>query len=827
MMHRLIAAVVAFLTASGLSDAAAATTFPSRQLLEQHCGDCHGGGDPSGGFDLGTLGEDLDDRRTFDRWVAIHDRIERREMPPPESEPIPPAQRDLVLIDLDRRLHDADMALQTAEGRAVVRRLTRTEYENSLRDLLALPELRIKEFLPPDGRRAGFEKVGDGLEISPVQLTQYLAAARKALDAAICPDHAQPEFQRRRIYSAAAFPHVFERCEAVLIECMQIDHRFPLDWLRSRPVTQETLQPYGLRVEDVFGSTSSVGLISGSNYNTRRNVFLAPHAGRYRLRCSTWSFQLRAGVIEPNDRVEVAAFWVGDRLLGLMDSPSWTPSVREVMAWLDKGERVRIEPETIREWAGNITKYSGPGLAVDWIEVEGPLHEHWPPESHRRLFGDVADEPVAPAADARRLLEAFLPRVFRRSVAADEVTRYAAIVEARLTAGDTFSVALQRAYTTALCSTNFLFRNEEPGLLDDRRLATRLALWLWNSIPDDELLAVAVAGTLREPTVMAAQVDRMLADPKCDRFVSDFLDQWLKLDTIDDTTPDRRLYPEVAALYAGMMPYVRESMLQESRAFFRDMLERNLSADHVVRSDFAMLNEMLARLYGIPGVEGSAIRRVPLPSGSKRGGFLTQAAVLKVSANGTTTSPVVRGAFVNERLLGQPIPPPPPGIPTIDPDTRGATTIRDQLAKHRSDLSCAGCHAKLDPPGFALEAFDAIGGHRDRYRSLGQGVPATGTLRGGLLGITYSLGPAVDPSGTLQDGRAFADVDDLRLLMCQDSRGLARNLLQQLVVYATGAEIGYADRRDIERMLDETATTNHGLRSIVHAIAASRLFQSK
>jgi hypothetical protein len=275
------------------------------------------------------------------------------------------------------------------------------------------------------------------------------------------------------------------------------------------------------------------------------------------------------------------------------------------------------------------------------------------------------------------------------------------------------------------------------------------------------------------------------------------------------------------------MPYVRESMLQESRAFFRDMLERNLSADHVVRSDFAMLNEMLARLYGIPGVEGSAIRRVPLPSGSKRGGFLTQAAVLKVSANGTTTSPVVRGAFVNERLLGQPIPPPPPGIPTIDPDTRGATTIRDQLAKHRSDLSCAGCHAKLDPPGFALEAFDAIGGHRDRYRSLGQGVPAAGTLRGGLLGITYRLGPAVDPSGTLQDGREFADVDDLRRLLCQDSRGLARNLLQQLVVYATGAEIGYADRRDIERMLDETATTNHGLRSIVHAIAASRLFQSK
>jgi mono/diheme cytochrome c family protein len=807
--------------------AAAAEGLPSLQLLAEHCGACHTGESPPGGFDLSLLSSNWGDRRNFGRWVAVHDRISRHEMPPADAEPLAADDRTLLLADLDRLLHDADAEIQRTDGRAVVRRLTRQEYENALRDVLALPALQIKDFLPPDGRLAGFDKVGDGLELSPVQLTQYLAAARKAVDAAFCQDRVPPVAQHSRIHPAAAFPHVFERCEAILLDCMRLDHRFPIDWHRTRKLTPETLAPYGLRLEDVLESTGAVGMISGSNINTRRNFFVVQRAGRYRLRCSTWSFQLRAGVVEANDRSEVAAFWAGDRLLALFDAPSLSPSVNDATVWLDKGERVRIEPETIREWAGDMRKYSGPGLAVDWLEVEGPLREQWPPESHRRLFGDAAGTSAASAQDSRHLLRTFLTRLFRRSVPADEVSRYADIVETGTATGAGLPAALRRAYTTALCSSHFLFRHEAPGRLDDRQLATRLALWLWNSVPDDDLLALAIDGRLHEPGVLSAQVERMLADSKSDRFVADFLDQWLKLDTIDDTTPDRRLYPEVAGLYGGMMPYVRESMLREPRAFFRELIDRNLSADHVVQSDFAMLNEMLARHYGVPDVEGAAIRRVPLPAGSRRGGFLTQAAILKVTANGTTTSPVVRGVFVNERLLGRPIPPPPPGIPTVDPDTRGATTIRDQLARHRSDPSCAGCHAKLDPPGFALEAFDVIGGYREHYRSIDKGERATGALRGGLIGINYRIGPSVDASGMLDDGREFSDIDALRRLLCQDSRGLARNLLQQLVVYATGAEIRYADRREIERILDETAATNHGVRSLIHAIAASRLFQTK
>jgi hypothetical protein len=283
----------------------------------------------------------------------------------------------------------------------------------------------------------------------------------------------------------------------------------------------------------------------------------------------------------------------------------------------------------------------------------------------------------------------------------------------------------------------------------------------------------------------------------------------------------------VAMLNGGMMPYVRESMVWESRAFLREILDKDLPAANVIASDFAMLNGKLAELYAIPGVDGSQIRRVPLPADSHRGGFLTQAAVLKVTANGTTTSPVIRGTFVNERLLGREIPPPPPGIPTVDPDTRGATTIREQLAKHRADASCAGCHATIDPPGFALESFDVIGGYRDRYRSLGAGEPAQGKLRGGVFGIHYKHGPKIDPSGEIDAGKTFSDIDSFRVALLSDRRAVARNLLEKLLVYATGSEIHYADRREVERLLDATAAQDFGVRSLIHAIATSPLFLTK
>ena len=268
-------------------------------------------------------------------------------------------------------------------------------------------------------------------------------------------------------------------------------------------------------------------------------------------------------------------------------------------------------------------------------------------------------------------------------------------------------------------------------------------------------------------------------------------------------------------------------MVAETRAYFRELIEKNLDATYLVKSDFAMLNEKLARHYGIPGVSGSAIRRVALPVGCPRGGFLTQAAVLKVTANGTTTSPVVRGAFVLARLLGQPPEPPPPNIPAVEPDVQGATTIREQLDKHRADATCATCHAKIDPPGFALESFDVIGGQRERYRSIGTGDPAPRGSIDPFIGIGFKLGPPVDASGSLPDKRKFTGIIDFENLLAADRTRLLKNLAEQFIVYSTGRENAYSDRAEIAGIIERTEKQGGGIRTLLHEVVQSPLFQTK
>jgi hypothetical protein len=315
--------------------------------------------------------------------------------------------------------------------------------------------------------------------------------------------------------------------------------------------------------------------------------------------------------------------------------------------------------------------------------------------------------------------------------------------------------------------------------------------------------------------VVRGQVDRLLDDARSERFLTDFADQWLELRRIDETSPDRRLYPEYSFL-------LHEGMVAETRAFLRELVAHDVSASALVQPGFTMLTQRLAEHYGIGGVDGIHVRRVVLPAGSLRGGLLSQAAILKLTANGTTTSPVKRGVWIMDRLFDDPAPPPPPGIAGVDPDTRGATTIREQLAKHRIDSSCAACHAKIDPPGFALECFDPVGGERDRYRSTGAGDPVP-QRPDALWFASYRLGPPVDASGELADGRPFTGVADLKRLLGAEPRPLARAFTAHMIRYATGADIAYADRRTIEAILDRAEPKQYGLRSLIHAIAASPL----
>jgi hypothetical protein len=373
-------------------------------------------------------------------------------------------------------------------------------------------------------------------------------------------------------------------------------------------------------------------------------------------------------------------------------------------------------------------------------------------------------------------------------------------------------------YRALLCSPDFLTLREEIGELNDRALAGRLSRFLINSTPDEELRALVAQGKLREPETLRQQTERLLNDPRSERFHKHFLDYWLRLKDITLTEPDEKLYPEFSQL-------LLESMLKETRAYFAEMLHRDLGASHVVASDFSMLNLPLAKLYGIEGATGYDLGPVTLPNASHRGGFITQASVLKVTANGTTTSPVTRGTWLLTHILGTPPPPPPPSIPGIEPDLSGVTTVREQLAKHREMESCATCHKLIDPPGFAFENFDVMGGWREHYRAIDKGEPATGSKDGEAL--AYKIAQPVEAASETTDGDKFTNIDDFRALLLKDEDEIARNLLRQLVIYATGADAGFAEAAEIDEMMSRLKTRRYGVRSMIHEVVQGTLFRNK
>jgi hypothetical protein len=600
------------------------------------------------------------------------------------------------------------------------------------------------------------------------------------------------------------------------------------------------------------------------------------YPGMYRVRTSLWSFQWDKGTVLPSRGTEAARLSVvqltGDGrggqhpsyVLGYYDAPSMVSQEHEVTTWLNANEIIGFNTASLAPVAnyarkGRAMAFTGPGIACDWLDVEGPIHTAWPPTSHKTLFdnlpmtefkisqGKTTPRPPQrkqirqigagmnrpdpspgiftvqsnqPLADADRLLARFLPKAFRRPVPLDVRNAYVNKVADRLKAGDCFESAMRWAYRAALCSPDFLYHVEPANKLDDHALASRLSYLFWNSMPDNRLTELANANTLHVPTTLRAEVERLLKDPRSQRFVSDFIGQWLKLRQIAANDPDRQLYPEFS-------PYLQDSMVAESRAYFQEIIDRNLGASYLVQSDFVMVNGKLATHYGIHGVSGAKPRRVPLPKDCPRGGFLTQAAVMKVTANGTTTSPVPRGAFVLERILGERPEPPPPNIPAVEPDVRGTSTIREQLAKHRSDSSCAACHAKMDPPGFALESFDVIGGYRTRYRSIGVGDKAERGSIDPFIGINFKLGPPVDPSGILPDNKSFKDIKELQTHLAADPDRLLRNLAMQLAVYGTGRPIAFSDRKQINGIVSNTRNNGGGIRTLLHELVQSPLFQTR
>jgi hypothetical protein len=523
--------------------------------------------------------------------------------------------------------------------------------------------------------------------------------------------------------------------------------------------------------------------------------------------------------------------------------------------WLMKGETIR--PDAARLHRSRPPDHKNPdmgpdgapGVAFQWMEAQGPFFDEWPTAGHRLLFGDLPleqeevkapevnenrrrfREPLktfkvravskAPQQDAERLLRNFMARAYRGAVGEADVQRFLGVIQHALDKGHEFTDSMLAGYTAVLSSPGFLYFQDNPGRLEDIALAERLSYFVWNSAPDAELRSLAAKKKLGRAETLRAQTERMLNDPRSRQFINAFLDYWLELRAITGAAPDEQLYPDYQ-----LDDHLAESMVDETQLCFGELLKGNLSVTNIVQSDFAMLNERLATHYKIPGVEKVSFQKVTLPRDSVRGGLLTSASVLKVTSNGTTTSPVKRGAWIMTRIIGRPPPPPPESVPAVEPDIRGTKTIREQLAAHRNEESCNACHRKIDPSGFALENFDVMGGWRDRYRSMG-GVEKVRGIGHNGNNFHFSLGPNVDPTGELPDGRKFEDVRQLKACLAANPEQLARNLAQQFVVYATGAPIRFSDRPVIAKIVADNRKNNYGVRDLIHEVIQSELFLNK
>src|SRR5688572_4653140 len=755
--------------------------FPpdAKSFIEKHCAECHDAETKKAGLDLTALSYLPEDQSNFATWVKVHDRVQAGEMPPKKKARPEAATLDLFVKGLAADLTASEKAIVTRDGRAMQRRLNRYEYENVLRDLLNVPWAQIRNRLPDDGEAHRYNKSGEALDVSHVQMARYMSVSDYAMRQAMSAQLERPPTMTNRFY-ARNEPSLIGNFRPRENGTLPDRHSFPVLDSHAQPDVRAGRAPISepaTREHEAVGRVSSIFSDAGG-YSWGQ--FRAPVAGRYRLRFKGYSIWVSGGGIgrwfyEGQGaekapvyhlplwhRPELDEVWPGrnDEPIGLYASGNGQtrpvgacdftpkPTVREIEVTLVAGEglqtdamrlfRTRVNG-TDEQYVNPLASEEGmPGSAVQWIEVEGPFYDDDYQSGYRLLFGDLPPRRVDgkgpgvsldgvpgigtdgggrgfagrgggpgrgagrggavaatvievdsanPPDDASRLLRNFLSAAYRRPVEDADVRRFHRLFEEQLAKGRGFARSMLAAYSAVLASPRFVFIEDKPGRLDDVALATRLSLFRWNCTRDAAVRGGGAGGGLRRPDVLRAPTRRLLDVPKSRRFVDAFTDYWLVLREVVEASPSSTIYSD----YELDDP-LKLAAVEETRLYFAELVRADLPARNVVDSDFTFLNERLAKHYGIPGVTGATMRKVALPPGSMRGGVMTQAAVLKVTANGTTTSPVIRGHWINERILGIETSPPPPGVKAVEPDIRGAVTIRQQLEKHRADTSCASCH---------------------------------------------------------------------------------------------------------------------------------------
>ena len=781
-------------------------------FVETSCLTCHGDRTVTP-LNLARLGFDLTDHETFRTWEKVYERLEKGEMPPAAAPQPDSAVIETALGSLKRSLVEANLAAR-GEHRTPLRRLTRLEYAYTLQDLLGIDEEIATELsltIPAEADSGRFDTVAANQSMSPLHVRSYLAAADRALDVAF-PVGPPPPVQ--------AFEVQYAESESMY----------------RNSLGQQAGAGIVLQLDDAYATFHSGASTFCCILHSESQGFAVPYPGRYRVTVTAYPYQAHSPVTLTLYRGRMSGLAASlTRLLGTFDLVGDEPRTVEITPFLSPGDLVSPSladndappgdnPGRYGRPGRNVRDYKGEGIALKTMTIDGPLFDTWPPPSTRQLLtgvefdedGEVqlTKDPYAHIVD---IVGTFAPRAFRRPIDDAELDAYAGLARPLLDDGRPFIDAARVSLRAILGAPAFLYHAGKPGTLDDFGLATRLSYFLWRSMPDAELFDVARQGRLSDPTVLRRQVDRMLDDAKTERFIKDFTGQAFRLYELRATAPDPGLYPEFDDGLA-------RAMEAETQLFLAELIAEDLSVGSLIDADFTFLNRRLAEHYAVSGVDGQQMRKVMLPTDSPRGGLLTQASIHKITSNGTTTSPIPRGNFVLANLLGQPAPPPPAAVDIPEPDTRGTTTIREQLDAHRSSPACAACHRTIDPPGFALESFDPIGGFRTTYRVSGGEIEVDGRMRP----APYIEGLPVDPSGVTTHGDAFTDIDEYKQILLQrEVDQVARHVASQLIVFSTGGQIEFADRDTVEEIVEEGRSEGHPVRTMIHRVVQSDLFRSR
>ena len=726
-------------------------------LLTATCAQCHNAQRASGGFDLSSLSANLLTTTTSivqhrTDWEKILRRVQAGEMPPPGAAKPPEAVLRAFANTIQAALDRADASIKPDPGRVTARRLNRNEYSSTIRDLLGV-DFRAEKYFPTDDSGDGFDNIAEILSVSPVLMENYLSAAERiarwAISTEIPPKPIVDEYQQR--------DRKIRRVDSSTVEAVH-------------------------RVE---------------------------YSGDYTVR-----FGL-PGERAPNGKPVTLNLWMDGKLLASREietKPSglvyFDPySEEEVKVYLPVGDHVFragfTNDDFVKTLAAADLYNNKKNKFFNSIIFLGPFPTTVEKESRKRVL--VCD-PESGRACLERILSTLARRAYRRPVSARETASLLRFVDLAKADGHSTERGLQLAIQAMLVSPHFLFRIErdanptDPSQahpISEIELASRLSYFLWSSMPDDELLGLAESGKLRAPGNLRREIARMLADPRSNALAANFAGQWLETRNLDVVEPDTRKFPEWNA-------ELRDAMKAETTLFFENILKENRSISEFLNANYTFLNERLAKFYGVEGVTGPEFRRVALTT-DQRGGILSHASVLTVSSYANRTSPVIRGKYVLSNILGSPPPPPPPDVPNLDEAGVGTTgSMRQQLEKHRENATCASCHSRMDPLGFGLENYDAIGKWRTQDGNF-----------------------AVDSSGTLPDGRTFSTPAEMRTILASQLPQFSRTLIEKMMTYALGRGLKAYDRRTVDNIHQTLATEGYRFQTLIQQIVESLPFQSR